>query len=179
MPSVTTDPRWIWVQSHQLLSAKPSTCIDYVYNQSRMDNLRNMTTTRPHHSMLRRQYPYHFFNLPLQGQGRNIGRVHAAKVSRLHRIWWTADSVFSQLKRASNTEIYRRPPVLMLLQLLLWCLLSLTWPAALLQLQHQLPCLLSLPKSRPQLFLQLLSVLFLHLFQRLLSLTQCKLLLSM
>ena len=66
------------------MSAKPSTCIDYVYNQSRMDKLRNMTATRLHHSMLRRQYAHYFYNLSLQGH--HISRVHAAKMSRLHLI---------------------------------------------------------------------------------------------
>jgi hypothetical protein len=52
-------------------------------DQSRKDQLRNMTTTRLHHSMLRRQYAHYFYNLSLQ---RHINRVHAVKVSRLHLI---------------------------------------------------------------------------------------------
>ena len=52
-------------------------------DQSRIDQLRNMTTTRLHHSMLRRQYAHSFYNLSLQG---HISRGHADKVSRLHLI---------------------------------------------------------------------------------------------
>ena len=52
-------------------------------DQSRIDQLRNMTTTRLHHSILRRQYAHYFYNLSLQG---HISRGHADKVSRLHLI---------------------------------------------------------------------------------------------
>ena len=72
-----------------------------------------------------------------------------------------------QFSSEISSEICRRPPGL----------LSPTRPPALLQLQHLLQCLLSLPRSRLLLSLQCCSgVMLLHLFQRLLSLIKSKLL---
>ena len=86
--------------------------------------------------------------------------------------------LLSLLLNQFSSEIYRRPPGLLLLQHLLRYLLSITRPPVLLQLRHLLQCLLSLPHSRLQLSLQLeqyhikicrrtsVLLLLLHLFQQ-------------
>jgi len=71
---------------------KYSSCVGYVYNQSRVDKLRDVSATRLHHSILRRQYAHYFYNLSLKEHLSRVSASHGAgyrrnrKIPRLHLI---------------------------------------------------------------------------------------------